>query len=111
VAHRRRLGNESFFGAPQLKRDSLGGEPLSERATVRGGLIVGLFIVWGLVGNHLALRAFRYRVDPNAPRWGYQIWYSRFFTAEGQGPRRRAVWFFVLGGLVIVVIWWLFGSR
>ncbi len=65
---------------------------------------VGGFYV--LVGGMLTLRAFRYRVDPSAPERGYQIWHARFFTPEGQGPRRLAVGFYVVGALAFGV-WWL----
>ncbi len=69
-------------------------------------VLLGAYV---LIGNLLAIRAFRYRVDPNEPHWGYQIWYSRFFTPEGQVPRRLAVAFFVLGGLALALGVWLTG--
>jgi hypothetical protein len=71
---------------------------------VPGWLWIVLAFAWGIIGNLLALRAFRYRVDPNGPSWGYQIWYSRFFTPEGQGPRRLAIGFVVVGGVVLLAL-------
>ena len=74
---------------------------------MRGWLWLLPLVAYVVIGNLLALRAFRYRLDPNERWGGYQIWYSRFFTPEGQGPRRLAVYFFVVGGLALVVGLWL----
>jgi len=74
---------------------------------VTGWILLGLIVIYVVVGNLLALRAFRYRIDPNEPQWGYQIWYRRYFTDEGQPLRRVAVRFFVVGAIAIGALWWL----
>ncbi len=67
-----------------------------------------LFIVaYAAIGNLLALRAFRHRMDPNAPLQGYQIWHSRYFTPAGQAPRRLAVRFVAWGGFALGLALWL----
>jgi hypothetical protein len=76
---------------------------------LRGWLSVLLIVVYVVAGNLLALRAFRYRADPNARWGGYQIWYSRFFTPEGQVPRVLAVRFFIIGGIGLALVLWLLG--
>ena len=77
---------------------------------MRGWLWLVFIAVYLVVGNLLAIRAFRYRLDPDQPLWGYQIWYSRFFTEEGQAPRRLAIGFFVVGGLALAIGLWLMGG-
>ena len=76
---------------------------------MRGWLWIIVLFLYVLVGGALTFRAFRYRVDPSAPAWGHQIWYARFFTPEGQGPRRLAVGFYAVGA-VALGLWWFLGG-
>jgi hypothetical protein len=73
---------------------------------LRVWLPIVLLAIHVMVFNALASRAFHYRIDPDEPRWGYQIWYSRFFTEEGLRRRRVALSYLFLGGLVVAVVSW-----
>jgi hypothetical protein len=73
-------------------------------------LSVALLVAYGWIANTLAFRAYPYRVDPDAPWWGWQIWYSKYFTEPGQRLRRTAIRFTVIGGIAALVVWWLIWS-
>ncbi len=68
---------------------------------------IALVLVYALIANLLAARAFRYRINTEERPRGYQIWYSRFFTPEGLRIRRWALSFIVLGGIAVLAVWFL----
>ena len=77
---------------------------------MKGILSVVLLVVYAYIANALAFRAFPYRVDPEAPWWGWQIWYSKYFTEPGQRLRRTSIRFTIIGGLVVLAAWWLIAN-
>jgi hypothetical protein len=77
---------------------------------MKGILSVALLVAYVYIANALAFRAYPYRVDPEAPWWGWQIWYAEYFTEPGQRLRRTAIRFTVIGGIVLVATLWLIAS-
>ena len=72
--------------------------------TMRGVISLVLLLLYVLVGAVLTLRASRYFRDPDRLAWGLDIFRPHLFVADGQAKRRLAVRFYVIGGVVLVVL-------
>lgn len=60
-----------------------------------------------LIGIILDNRAYQHLKDPDADIWDPPIARPRKFTPEGEAHRRRAMRFWVGGGIVVGLIFWL----
>jgi hypothetical protein len=61
-------------------------------------LVAYIGIQWTLSG-----RAYRHRVDPARPAWGFDIFFPERYTAEGQEARKLAARFVVIGAAAIAI--------
>jgi hypothetical protein len=73
---------------------------------MRGIISVVLVIVYVFAGMYFYLRAMNGRIDPQRPPWGIDLVRPDLFTPDGQRLRRAALWFYGLGGIVLLVAVW-----
>ena len=70
---------------------------------MRGILFVILLFSYIGIEWHLSGRAYQYRVDPERPAWGFDIFFPERFNNAGQTSRRAAVRFLVGGAVLLAV--------
>jgi hypothetical protein len=66
-----------------------------------------LTVSYATIGAVLWHRAMRFRTDERPPR-AFDIFRPALFPPRGQASRRRAVRFYVIGGIAATIAYWLF---
>ena len=69
-------------------------------------IVLGLIVLYPLLGISFHYRAMAGRIDPERPPWGFDLFRPELFTREGQTRRRAALAYYAVGGIVVILGLW-----